>query len=151
MKLLPAVCVVLLGFIGCRSSSVANEPKWVEFGLVVHAPKEGAATETRPYFGLAHAASDHAVLVSPLLRCRVHSVSKSSDTYGFPAVTVELDKRDKPKFEEFSGAHVHEELAVIVDGKVVSRATISEKLPGTFALSGRFTEAEVEALKRSLE
>jgi len=82
---------------------------------------------------------------------RVGSASKSTDRIGFPAVSVTIDERDAPQFEEFTGGHVHRSLAIIVDGNVVSVADIAERLPGQFQIYGRFTDAQCDQMLRALQ
>jgi len=151
MKPLPAMLVAVSLLSGCYSAGVTKEPKWVGFGVAARAEDGPVKTEDYPYFGTAHTEADRAVLVPPILRCRVQSVSDSLDRFGEPAVTVELDERDKPAYEAFTAEHVGEVMAVLVDGKVVMQATVGEKLPGLFSLSGKFSAAEYAALKASLE
>jgi preprotein translocase subunit SecD len=66
------------------------------------------------------------------------------------AVAFEFKAERMASFEAFTGKHVGESLAIIIDGKVISSPKINSKLPGMGVISGGgaagFTEAEAKDL-----
>jgi preprotein translocase subunit SecD len=99
-----------------------------------------------PYFGNDHTPGDRVYVELPLQRCRLGSVSKSIDDLGFPALSVTIDRRDSLQFEEFTAKHIGHAMVMILNGKIVSEATLNSRLPGMFQLYGRFTDAQVQEL-----
>ncbi len=152
MRSVLAAIALLLPVSACCMLCKPADPKWSECGVVV-GPKAGpgGATASYPYFGSAHQPGERLTLVAPLLRCQVQFVSLAPDNHGDPAVSVVLVDQDKATFEKFAGAHINEQMAIVVDRKVVSQATVNERLPGQVLLFGKYSKAEVDALKRSLE
>jgi len=68
-----------------------------------------------------------------------------------PIVSVQFDERGGDLFEEITGAHVGEQLAIFLDGEVVSAPRINEKIGGGSAIiSGGFTPEEARDLVQNL-
>jgi len=68
----------------------------------------------------------------------------SVDQNGQPDVSFQLTGDGGRKFYAFTSAHVKEPLAVVLDGKVQSVATIDEPTSDQGIIKGRFTEQEVK-------
>jgi len=67
-----------------------------------------------------------------------------TDQNGQPDVTFQLTGDGGRKFYAFTSAHVKEPLAVVLDNKVQSVATIDEAISDSGIIKGRFTEQEVK-------
>ncbi len=67
----------------------------------------------------------------------------SRDQNGQPAVSFVLTGEGGRKFYSFTSAHVKDRLAVVLDNKVQSVATIEEPIRDQGFIHGRFTEQEV--------
>lgn len=68
----------------------------------------------------------------------------SRDENGTPAVSFNLTGEGGRKFYAFTSAHVKDLLAVVLDGKVQSVATIDEPIRDSGIIKGRFTEQETK-------
>jgi preprotein translocase subunit SecD len=68
----------------------------------------------------------------------------STDQNGQPDVSFQLTSEGGRKFYAFTSAHVKEPLAVVLDNKVQSVATIDEAIGDSGIIKGRFTEQEVK-------
>ena len=68
----------------------------------------------------------------------------SSDSNGQPAVGFSLTNEGGRKFYSFTSAHVKDRLAVVLDNKVESVASIEEPIRDQGIIHGRFTEQEVQ-------
>ncbi len=68
----------------------------------------------------------------------------STDDNGQPAVSFNLTNEGGQKFYAFTSSHVKDLLAVVLDGKVQSVATIDEPIRDSGIIKGRFTEQEVK-------
>ena len=143
-----AVVLGSLVFLACCSTSEQRkEPAELRFGIVW---KEGEPLEGRtgPFrrFNADVGGSDELYLGAETLTARPARVTQSADHTGFPAVSFTLTPEDSVKFEAFTGRHVDQLMAILVDGVVVSLATIAEPLPGSAQIAGRFTQAQVDEL-----
>ncbi|MEO6710828.1 MAG: protein translocase subunit SecD, partial [Planctomycetota bacterium] len=78
------------------------------------------------------------------------SVAKSQDGVGFPAVSFQMKPDKVGPFGDFTGSHVNEGMAIVLNDEVVSLATINEKLPGQAQISGRFTDSQVDSMVKVL-
>jgi preprotein translocase subunit SecD len=67
----------------------------------------------------------------------------SRDQNGQPAVSFSLTGEGGRKFYSFTSAHVKDRLAVVLDNKVQSVASIEEPIRDQGIIHGRFTEQEV--------
>ena len=63
-----------------------------------------------------------------------------------PVVNFHLDSEGADIFYAFTSRHVGEQLAVVMDGRVKSIATINDAISADVQLTGSFTEEEAEAL-----
>ncbi len=62
-------------------------------------------------------------------------------------VTIDLTTEGTRLFADWTAAHVNEQLAIVVDGELVSAPTIASPIPGgVVQISGSFTKAQAEQL-----
>ena len=64
------------------------------------------------------------------------SVSLSHDDYGYPAVGFEIVNTRKSDFGDFTGKHVREPMAIVINGEIVTMPTINQMLPGGGIING---------------
>ncbi len=74
----------------------------------------------------------------------LRSADPTRDQNGQPAVNFNLTAEGGRKFYSFTSAHVKDLLAVVLDGKVQSVATINEPIHDNGIITGRFTEQETK-------
>lgn len=75
------------------------------------------------------------------------TASTSTDEMGQPAVSFEMIPEGARLFADISGRNVQRELAIILDGKVVSAPTIRQRIGGgSGQITGRFTWEEARNL-----
>jgi preprotein translocase subunit SecD len=70
----------------------------------------------------------------------------STDDQGRPDVNFELTSDGGRRFANFTGAHVGDKLAVVLDGKVQEVATIQEQIRDQGRITGTFTSQQVKDL-----
>jgi preprotein translocase subunit SecD len=80
----------------------------------------------------------------------LRSADGSQDENGRPDVTFTLTGEGGRRFAAFTGAHVNDKLAVVLDGRVKSVATIQEQIHDTGRITGSFTPQEVQDLALTL-
>lgn len=69
------------------------------------------------------------------------------DNLGRPVVTLEFDKEGAEKFDQATAANVGRQIAIVLDGKVISAPVVQERISGGNAqISGNFTTAESQRL-----
>jgi preprotein translocase subunit SecD len=76
----------------------------------------------------------------------LRSAESSRDENGQPSVTFNLTGEGGRRFASFTGAHVGDNLAVVLDNKVQEVAVIKEQIHDTGVINGRFTEQETKDL-----
>jgi preprotein translocase subunit SecD len=76
----------------------------------------------------------------------LRSAEPSRDENGQPSVQFILTGEGGRKFASFTGSHVGENLAVVLDGKVQEVAVIKEQIHDQGVIQGRFTEQEAKDL-----
>ena len=90
-------------------------------------------------------------VVGPLLDLEVARAEATVDVVGYPAVQVELEPVSRKAFHELTARHVDRQVAVVVDGVVVSAPVVNEPLAGSWQIAGRFTPEEAADLVRDLQ
>jgi SecD/SecF fusion protein len=86
-----------------------------------------------------------------MLGNRVDRAYASFDTEGW-VVNLGFDREGGREFGDLTAAHVHEQLAIVLDGKVLSAPELKEAIyQGSARISGSFTEAEARDLASALE
>jgi preprotein translocase subunit SecD len=76
----------------------------------------------------------------------LRNAEPSRDENGQPSVQFTLTNEGGRRFAAFTGAHVGENLAVVLDGKVQEVAVIKEQIHDNGVINGRFTEQEAKDL-----
>jgi preprotein translocase subunit SecD len=72
---------------------------------------------------------------------------RSQDRFSQPNVLFSLTAEGGRRFKDFSGAHVGERLAIVLDNKVVSAPNIKEQIPrGEGTIEGQFSVEEADDL-----
>ena len=69
-----------------------------------------------------------------------------SDQYGKPNVNFFLTVDGGRRFGQFTAAHIHDELGVVLDGKIRSVATIQSEIHDTGEITGSFSQQEAKDL-----
>ncbi len=76
----------------------------------------------------------------------LRNAEPSRDENGQPSVTFNLTGDGGRRFGDFTGRHVGDNLAVILDNKVQEVAVIKDQIHDTGVINGRFTEQESKDL-----
>jgi len=61
-------------------------------------------------------------------------------------VTLELTRKGSAKFTRVTGANIGRQLAIVLDGKVLSAPVIRSRIPGDASIQGNFTDEEARDL-----
>jgi len=69
---------------------------------------------------------------------------RAQDDYGYPAVGFTLDSQGAKKIEKFSSANIGKLMAIVLDDRIESVATIEGTLGFESIIKGRFTYEEVD-------
>ncbi len=80
-------------------------------------------------------------------------VRMASDEYGLPAVGFEMKGAKRPRFGEFTGAHIGRRMAIVLNGEIVVAPTLQAALTGSSVITGGvggYTVDEVNAMIRVL-
>ena len=80
----------------------------------------------------------------------LRTADPSRDENGQPSVTFNLTGEGGRRFAAFTGAHVGENLAVVLDNKVEEVAVIKEQIHDQGNIAGRFTEQQTKDLSMIL-
>ncbi len=80
----------------------------------------------------------------------LRSAEPSRDENGQPSVSFTLTNEGGRRFGAFTGTHVGDNLAVVLDNKVQEVAVIKEQIHDTGVINGRFTEQEAKDLSMVL-
>ena len=71
----------------------------------------------------------------------------SFDNLGRPVVTIEFDAEGAVKFDQATTSNIGRQIAIVLDGKVISAPVVQERISGGNAqISGRFSTAEAQRL-----
>jgi preprotein translocase subunit SecD len=71
----------------------------------------------------------------------------SFDNLGRPVVTIEFDAEGAEKFDQATASNIGRQIAIVLDGKVISAPVVQERISGGNAqISGRFSTAEAQRL-----
>jgi preprotein translocase subunit SecD len=76
----------------------------------------------------------------------LRNAEPSRDENGQPSVQFNLTNEGGRRFGAFTGAHVGDNLAVVLDNKVQEVAVIKEQIHDSGVINGRFTEQEAKDL-----
>ncbi len=120
----------------------------LEFKLVgLYATSTGTSTEPTPTY------IDTGLTGAYLKSARLNFTGTNSRTSfsNEPLVMVDFNDEGKDLFAQITGDHVGEELAIFLDGELISHPVINEKISGgTAVITGSFTVEEARELVRDL-
>ena len=69
------------------------------------------------------------------------------DALGLPQIDIRFTDAGRKRFAEITRQHLHERLAMVIDGKLLSAPVIQSEIPsGEAIITGNFSEAEANAL-----
>ena len=90
----------------------------------------------------------HPIRVGEVHTFQVASVKLASDGLGTPAPAVEIAKSDEDQFRKLTRENIGRDMAVIVDGKVVTAPKINSEIAGSMliTLGPDATQADVKYL-----
>jgi len=77
-------------------------------------------------------------------------LERTTDPTGFPAISFEMSEARKQAFGEFTGAYAGHQIAIVLDGVVISAPLVREALLGAAVIEGRFEQGEVDDLVAAL-
>src|SRR5579871_1995213 len=80
----------------------------------------------------------------------LRSADAGTDENGRPDVNFSLNNQGAKRFASFTGSHVGDKLAVVLDNRVKSVATIQEQIHDQGRITGAFTPQEVQDLALTL-
>jgi SecD-like export protein len=133
-------------------STVANSPDtaekpFIEYGLVAPYGYSGPEPVEHVRHAFGEKRNEPPIgVIQPLHRGHVVEVRKSLDQLGIPALYFQLTDADEKEFADFTEKHAGEQVAFFVDGKLVSAATVIERLPGRGILTADWSGEELERL-----
>lgn len=99
----------------------------IEFRLVV--PEGSANSEAIEFQGKTL----HLQAPQPF---RMSAAYMATDELGHPAIGFEIDSEDSRAFGDWTEAHTGEQVAVVIDGVVLTAPKINERLPGKGIING---------------
>ncbi|HEX8816190.1 MAG TPA: protein translocase subunit SecD [Terriglobales bacterium] len=76
----------------------------------------------------------------------LRNADQSRDENGMPSVAFNLTGEGGRRFAAFTGAHIGDNLAVVLDGKVQEVAVIKDQIHDNGTITGRFSEQEAKDL-----
>ena len=80
----------------------------------------------------------------------IRDAQPSRDENGRPDVNFHLSNEGGRRFSEFTGAHLHDRLAIVLDNRVREAATINDQIRDNVQISGAFTEQQTQDLAMML-
>lgn len=88
-------------------------------------------------------------LEHPFANDAIGRVEPSTDELGYPALRAELVEARRAEFSELTSKILRCGMALVIDDEIIVLATVNDRLPGNFVLSGGsagFTPREVDEL-----
>jgi len=76
----------------------------------------------------------------------LRNARRSQDEYGQPAVSFSLNPDGARRFGEYTGAHIGEQMAIVLDNKVRSAPVIRGRITDSGIIQGSFTVQQAEDL-----
>jgi len=141
-----------------RVFNIVKEPGQLEWRLRWKAGPDSAATEAEalrdappgvrafPYTD-PQGGTTYLPLQEVMLTARnVANVGITQDDRGLPAVSIALDREGGLKMGQQSAQNVGNQLAIVLDGKIISAPVIQTKLDFNFIIQGNFNQTEVQDL-----
>ncbi len=84
--------------------------------------------------------------VAPITGADIQEVRVEANQYGQPAVGFILTATAGQRFRELTRAHLHEPLAIVLDGNVISAPVINAEIGDRGIIEGNFTTQEAQEL-----
>ncbi len=84
--------------------------------------------------------------VAPITGADIQEVRVEANQYGQPAVGFILTATAGERFRELTRAHLHEPLAIVLDGNVISAPVINAEIGDRGIIEGNFTTQEAQEL-----
>jgi preprotein translocase subunit SecD len=72
------------------------------------------------------------------------------DNDGRPAVTIDFTDAAANRFADFTGSHLGQRLAILVDGKLLSAPTIQSRIGRSCMITGSFSKDETHRIAAAL-
>jgi preprotein translocase subunit SecD len=76
----------------------------------------------------------------------LQEVRVEGNQYGQPVVGFQLSATAGQRFKEFTRAHIHEPLVIVLDGNVISAPVINAEIGDRGIIEGNFTQQEAQEL-----
>jgi len=76
----------------------------------------------------------------------LQEVRVEGNQYGQPVVGFQLSATAGQRFKEFTRAHIHEPLSIVLDGNVISAPVINAEIGDRGIIEGNFTQQEAQEL-----
>ena len=141
-----------------RVYNIVKEPGQLEWRLRWKEGPTNAATEEEALRGapdgvraFPHTDPTGVTTYMPLqeVMLTAHNVANESvtrDDRGLPAVSIALDREGGIKMGQQSAQNVGNQLAIVLDGKIISAPVIQTKLDFNFIIQGNFSQVEAQDL-----
>jgi hypothetical protein len=81
----------------------------------------------------------------------VQKATAAFDELGRAFVRIELTRQAARQFGELTGNNIGNDLELVIDGKVVVKARIVQRIEGEIQLSGNYTLPEAQAIARKIQ
>ena len=82
----------------------------------------------------------------------IQSAHVGRDTFGRPTIDFTLDSEGANLFGTITTEHLHERMAIILDGNLISAPTINTEITGgSGEITGSFTDQEAQSLANALQ
>ena len=84
--------------------------------------------------------------VAPITGADIQEVRVEGNQFGQPVVGFQLSATAGERFRELTRKHLHEPLAIVLDGNVISNPTINAEIGDRGIIEGNFTAQEAQEL-----
>jgi preprotein translocase subunit SecD len=134
--------------------TVVTQPCTVDTnGLAITPTPDASATATPEATATPDATSTGTTTTTPTVYCTVmtgaalDTVSVTQDTLGKYEIAFQLKSDSSQLFADYTGAHVNQYLAIVLDKKVISAPRIDSKIDqGRGVINGNFTQDSANTL-----
>ncbi|WP_154814402.1 SecDF P1 head subdomain-containing protein [Actinophytocola xinjiangensis] len=146
------VVVLLVALVGCSETTGGSAERTaaptgaadllapIDLARVVPAPGEGTTALPDSEGQTLHVEEPFLTIT----RLEGATVEQQQTTWG---LNITMTPEDGDVFAEWTGAHTGEQVAMIVDGQIVSAPMIQGAIPGgKVSISGQYSQSEAQAL-----
>lgn len=102
------------------------------------------------YYMLLYTTRDRAMTHDAESKWTILQTQKTQDQLGRPAVSFHLDQGGGTLMSRLTGAHVKEQMAIVLDGQVYSAPNLNSQIGSQGIIEGDFSAAELDYLIRVL-